>query len=1218
MPKKKAAAAKNGARATTASRGAARTLAFAREVFEAVPIGLVAYDHTGQCVAANEAAAAAGGATVEQLLAQNFRQLESWKRTGLLAAAEKTLATGRGRRLEASVTTTFGRDAWLEFCLEAFGRNGDRHLLIAVTDRTADRQALAASVRSYGDRQFEQIFDLSVVGKSLTAADGRLLRVNRALADMLGYTREELQATNFAVLTHPDDVAASRELIRCLMAGERETCSLEKRYRHKNGSIVWASVHSALLRDDRGNPQCLVTNIVDITDRKRAEAELRENAATLLQTFDDAPVGEVMVGLDKRFLHANKSFCAFLGYREEELIGKTIADVTHPEDKDLGMADLRAIASGEKKTAHTRKRYVRKDGTAVWGDVTMALVRDTQGRPAYFLPTIQDITERVRTEEAVARYSRELTVRNRIAQILLTTPGDDMYFEALQVVLDVMQSPYGVFGYIDEQGALVVPTMTRHVWDKCDIPDKTITFPRSTWGDSSWPTAIREKRVIVANEPSTEIPPGHVPILRHVSFPIRFQDEVIGLLQVANKDSDYTKADVDLLATMADTIAPVLDARLTRARREEALRDSWERLEEAQAVALVGNWEWDAVADVITGSSEFHRLFDVPAAQLARFGQFLERLHPDDRKRVEGDVADALRKDRPYDTDYRVRLRDGGWRDLNARGRAFVDRDGKPLRMVGTCQDVTERKAMEAALRDANDNLEHHVRERTEELQAATSYNRGLIEASIDPLVTIGPDGRITDVNRTTEEATGRTRRELIGTDFSDYFTDPAKARDGYRQVFADGLVRDYELQLRHADGHTTPVHYNATVYRDDAGRVVGVFAAARDVTESKRVAENLARTRQLLDETGRLARVGGWELDLRIDKLSWTDAVYLIHELGPEFEPTLESATRFYAPEAVPLISAAVKCAIADGTPFDLELPLITARQRRIWVRAVGQAYREDGTTVKVGGVFQDITARKLAEDELRLHRDRLEELVATRTRELEAAVTNLERSNKELEQFAYVASHDLQEPLRMISSYTQLLAQRYGDQLDDQAKKFIGYAVDGAVRMQRQINDLLTYSRVGTRGKPLEPTDAHAVLGEAIRNLMAAIEEQHALVVTDDLPTVRADAGQLVVVFQNLLANAIKFHGADAPRVRVSARDGGKEWVFSVQDNGIGIEPQYADRLFVIFQRLHTREEYPGSGIGLAICRRIVERHGGRIWFESEPGKGATFFFTVPKQER
>jgi light-regulated signal transduction histidine kinase (bacteriophytochrome) len=207
------------------------------------------------------------------------------------------------------------------------------------------------------------------------------------------------------------------------------------------------------------------------------------------------------------------------------------------------------------------------------------------------------------------------------------------------------------------------------------------------------------------------------------------------------------------------------------------------------------------------------------------------------------------------------------------------------------------------------------------------------------------------------------------------------------------------------------------------------------------------------------------------------------------------------------------------------------------------------------------------------------------------------------------------LQEPLRMVSSYTQLLAQHYEGRLDEKAKKFMDYAVDGAFRMQRLINDLLTYSRVGTRGKPLETTDTHALLGEAIINLAALIEEKRAIITNDDLPTVLADTSQLMQVFQNLISNAIKFQGENVPHVHVSVQDKGREWVFSIRDNGIGIERRYADRVFVIFQRLHTRQEYPGTGIGLALCKRIVERHGGRIWFESEPGNGSTFFFTMPK---
>ncbi len=201
------------------------------------------------------------------------------------------------------------------------------------------------------------------------------------------------------------------------------------------------------------------------------------------------------------------------------------------------------------------------------------------------------------------------------------------------------------------------------------------------------------------------------------------------------------------------------------------------------------------------------------------------------------------------------------------------------------------------------------------------------------------------------------------------------------------------------------------------------------------------------------------------------------------------------------------------------------------------------------------------------------------------------------------------------MVSRYTQLLAQHYEGRLDEKAKKFMDYAVDGAVRMQRLINDLLVYSRVGTRGRPLETTNTHALLGEAIRNLAALIEEKRAIITNDDLPTVRADASQLMQVFQNLIANAIKFQGENVPHIHVSAQDKGREWVFAVKDNGIGIERQFADKVFVIFQRLHTRQEYPGTGIGLALCKRIVERHGGKIWLESKPGEGSTFFFTIPK---
>ena len=234
-----------------------------------------------------------------------------------------------------------------------------------------------------------------------------------------------------------------------------------------------------------------------------------------------------------------------------------------------------------------------------------------------------------------------------------------------------------------------------------------------------------------------------------------------------------------------------------------------------------------------------------------------------------------------------------------------------------------------------------------------------------------------------------------------------------------------------------------------------------------------------------------------------------------------------------------------------------------------------------------------------------------------LEESVSELGRSNADLQQFAYVASHDLQEPLRMVSSYTQLIARRYKGKLDADADEFIAFAVDGANRMQRLILDLLAYSRVNTAGRQFEPTAMETVLTAALNNLTNAVKESQAIITHDPLPAVMGDDKQLAQLFQNLLSNAVKFGGAQPPRIHIYAKQTDGEWLFSVRDHGIGLDPQYADRIFVIFQRLHTREEYPGTGIGLAICKKIVERHGGRIWVESELGKGATFYFTMRDEE-
>ena len=358
-----------------------------------------------------------------------------------------------------------------------------------------------------------------------------------------------------------------------------------------------------------------------------------------------------------------------------------------------------------------------------------------------------------------------------------------------------------------------------------------------------------------------------------------------------------------------------------------------------------------------------------------------------------------------------------------------------------------------------------------EDLRLSNRYNRSLIEASVDPLLTIDPNGKITDVNNSTEIITGFNRNELIGTDFSDYFTEPPKARSGYQKVFQKGIIQNYELEIKHRDGHITPVRYNASVYKDDTNNVIGVFASARDISEIK-VAEN--------------------NLKLKLEELS---------------------------------------------------------------------------------------------------------------------------RSNEELEQFAYISSHDLQEPLRMIASYLQLLERKYKGKLDAKADKYIHFSVDGATRMQNLIDDILDFSRVTTRAKKLKLTDLEPIYKEVLSNLEVSIDENKAIISHDPLPVVMADKTQISQVFQNLINNAIKFRSKDQPKINISVKKEDNQWIFAVQDNGIGINPKHSDRIFEVFKRLHKKREYSGTGIGLAICKKIIERHGGHIWVESELGKGSIFYFTLPK---
>ncbi len=486
-----------------------------------------------------------------------------------------------------------------------------------------------------------------------------------------------------------------------------------------------------------------------------------------------------------------------------------------------------------------------------------------------------------------------------------------------------------------------------------------------------------------------------------------------------------------------------------------------------------------------------------------------------------------------------------------------------------------------------------------------------IVALAADAIVATDADQHIVLFNRGAEDIFGYRADEVLGQPLEMLL--PERAAKAHREhdipsfersgVTARRMAERTEVYGRRKSGEEFPLE--AAISRTVVKGEARYTAILRDVSERRRSEQAVRESENLFRTALEWSPIGMAIRDLEGHWLAVNRALCDLVGYGEE-ELRKLSFREISHPDDVDADAVLADELLAgERQGYSREKRYIHKDGHVVWILlAVTLVRSERGEPRFFIAQMKNITARKNAEA-----------LLARQTEELA-------RSNAELEQFAYVASHDLQEPLRMVASYTQLLARRYEGQLDEKADRWIGYAVDGAQRMQALINDLLALSRVGTHGRPLELCQCEPMLIRVMESLAAAIAESGAEVTVDTLPLLRADAGQLGQLFQNLIGNALKFRRPGVPpRIHVGVerrnRDGLGEWLFSVSDNGIGMDPSYTEQVFALFQRLHTREEYPGTGIGLAICRKIVERHGGRIWVESIPGTGSTFYFILPAIE-
>ena len=630
-------------------------------------------------------------------------------------------------------------------------------------------------------------------------------------------------------------------------------------------------------------------------------------------------------------------------------------------------------------------------------------------------------------------------------------------------------------------------------------------------------------------------------------------------------------------------------------RTEAALIRSERRIRELTDALPVVVYETDATGRMNFVNATAFDLFGYTKEEFEAGMSIFQLITPADRRRARAVFHRRISREDVGQVEYRGLRKNGSTLFVSIRS-ALTRQDDAVAGLRGIILDITERKKAESLLHGVQEELRQH----------ATMF-----DAARDAIMTLDPEGTITYWNRgaqrlygwTKEEAEGQNANALLRTRF------PESREALWPKLMESGL---WEGELINVTRDDVPVAVTSswTLIKDEEGNASAVLEISSDITERKRAEAALAESEAKLRITFATMADGMVIAALDETVTDCNEAILRLTQrsreeiIGKPFEDLLPPEFRSLIPDARKFLVGAV---LARTAP---------SRGKKETVRTDSQLLRKNGERVDIEAnistiedasgqpaefliVARDVTERKQMEFQL------------------DSSLADLQRSNAELEQFAYVTSHDLQEPLRMITSYIQIIEEDYKGKLDADADQYIAFAVEGAKRMHTLVNDLLAYSRVGTRGEPFMPISLNSVLSAATANLDVAIEESHAVVTHDRLPTVLGDESQLIQLFQNLLGNAIKFRSDAPPMIHVGVEQTKDGWEFSVHDNGIGIDMKYAERIFAVFQRLHAREEYPGTGIGLAVVKKIVERHGGRIWVESEPANGSMFYFTLPEGE-
>lgn len=915
---------------------------------------------------------------------------------------------------------------------------------------------------------------------------------------------------------------------------------------------------------------------------RRNQARLSAERARFAELLQQAPAAiAVLRGPELIYDIANPRYLALVG-RDPSLIGKSIREA-FPEAQGQGIFEAcdRVFATGEPFVIHEmpiafdRGRGIPEQG---WFAVSITPVRE-EGAVVGIMSVSIEVTEQVRARREIEGLANALAHSERRFRSLVEASSQMVW----------TTSPDGEV----REDSPSWRAFTGQSYDE--------------WRGHGWLDAVHPQ------DRSRASRAWHDAVRRRSKFEVDYR------LRRADGSYAYTLARgtpmTDERGEVQEWIGLNIDIS-DRVRVEDALRENERKLRLALDAGRMGTWEYDIAEQRVHWSARIEQIHGIPVGSFdGTFETYQSDIHPEDREWVLETTARNIREGREHKLLYRIVRPDGAVRWLEAFGAFVRDAAGQPAKLVGVCSDVTER-------------IEAHEAKNALRIQK-------MLEGISDGFAVYDRKWNILFANQSSAARLGLNPSDLIGKNLWELLPDLLGTRfqTELEQVLATDQPATFEeyyapLDLW-VDVHAYPI------------AELGIAVYSRDVTLRHRdqaLQRRLAQYNELRAEVGTaLSLKQGLRAILQrsceaiVERLPVSFArVWLLDAAGEylELQASAGKYTHLDGAHArvrlgelkIGRIAAERRPRLTNDVQHEPSIGDPEWAQREGMVAFAGYPLVVNDVTI---GVLAAFATESLPEDTLVALGsvgDAIAQGVERRRAELalEEHARELARSNADLEQFAYVASHDLQEPLRMVASYVQLLERRYKDKLDDDARDFIGFAVEGVTRMRGLIEDLLAYSRVGTRGRVPTAIQLDEVVTTAEKNLERAIADSGAVITRDELPQLLADQAQLVQLFQNLIGNAIKFRRQEPPRVHVGARRDGKDWVLSVADNGLGIDPRYFERIFVIFQRLNPREQYPGSGIGLAIAKKIVERHGGRIWVESTPGQGSTIAFTLPVTPR